>query len=241
MLSRIRAHLNLTTLLALVALVFAMTGAALAVGGHAGGSSRQDATAARGKIGPKGPAGRHGVVGKAGKEGPGGKEGQAGKQGPAGNEGAAGGEGPTGKPGERGPRGQPEFTTTLPAGETETGAWSMSPPANTNIYIPVSFSIPLPEKLDASHVHWLAREESTAECPGTAEKPVARPGNLCVYEYILLGSSTKELPEILDPGSPIVSGAGTAGAGATGAVLFFGQTEFDLGWGTWAVTAPDEE
>jgi hypothetical protein len=243
MLSRIRRQLNLSTGLAFIALVFAMTGAALAVGGHARDSLRHKAAVSTGNAGPRGPAGRVGFLGRAGKEGkegPVGNEGPVGKQGSAGKEGPEGSEGPIGKQGERGPRGQPEFTTTLPSNETETGAWSLSPPAKTNIYIPISFTIPLAERLEASQVHWLGREESSAQCPGSAEKPLALPGNLCVYEYIALGSTSKEPPEILVPGS-LGSGAGTLGAGPNGAVLFFGQTEFDLGWGTWAVTAPEAE
>jgi hypothetical protein len=272
MFSRIRRHVNATTVLAIVALVFAMTGGALAVGGHGGASpagagasaalSSKAAAAvalvakatpaasaakakARGKTGPRGPAGKEG---KPGKEGPAGKEGAAGKEGPAGKEGKEGQEGKEGKEGKEGEKGkagkpgapgQTGFTETLPAEKTETGSWSYSGLKETLFLVPISFAIPLPAPLEEKDVHWVAAGgASTAECPGSAEKPAAKPGNLCVYASFLNGTTSNATPGFIDSSSAIFAG----GAGTAGAVLSFGTAEGAsvAGYGTWAVTAPEE-
>jgi hypothetical protein len=112
MFSAIRKHLNPATLVAVSALVFAMTGGAFAVTGHgSGGGSGAKATAAatppaaaakakpKGKAGPRGPAGPKGATGAAGAQGATGPAGVAGPQGPAGNAGASGTNGEPGAPG----------------------------------------------------------------------------------------------------------------------------------------------
>lgn len=97
MLSALRKHLNPATVLALVALVFAVTGGAFAAnGGGSGGGRGSDsatltASAAKSKPktkagprGPAGPAGKTGATGPAGATGPGGPAGPVGPTGPAG-------------------------------------------------------------------------------------------------------------------------------------------------------------
>lgn len=104
---------------------------------------------------------------------------------------------------------------TLPEGATQTGAWSFATSKTpeegaAEIQVPLSFSIPLAEGLDApnyagacwvaetcaegSEVHFINPEgkeltatfaeglvENPPHCPGSAENPEAESGHLCVY------------------------------------------------------------
>ncbi len=88
MFHRVRKHLTPSMLIALLALVFAVTGGAFAATNGGGKASNkltaQTAKSKRGPRGPAGPAGAPGKEGKAGATGATGKEGAAGKEGPAG-------------------------------------------------------------------------------------------------------------------------------------------------------------
>jgi hypothetical protein len=115
MFHRISKHLTPSTVVAFLALVFAVTGGAFAATGHGGDSGSSPARAAghgsgasdrevlalnakvKGKTGPRGP---RGPVGPAGKNGATGATGPAGTTGPAGPAGPAGGTGPAGTSGE---------------------------------------------------------------------------------------------------------------------------------------------
>jgi Collagen triple helix repeat (20 copies) len=107
MFSTVRRHLNPATVLALLALVFAMTGGALAVNNHGtGGPSKRVSASASGARAGSGPAILAGTAkkskSKAGARGPAGPRGAAG---PAGVAGPAGPTGPTGAAGSQGPAG----------------------------------------------------------------------------------------------------------------------------------------
>jgi hypothetical protein len=170
MFQALRRHVNPTTFIALLALVFALTGGAFAAtsassgSGGAGSSQGLLATAskakAKAKAGPRGPAGPRGATGAAGAIGavgaigPAGATGAAGPAGPvgAGIPGSDGKEGPQGKEGKegpQGPKGTSGFTDTLPSGKTETGTWStVIGPVVSGInagigFRQVSFAIPL--------------------------------------------------------------------------------------------------
>jgi Collagen triple helix repeat (20 copies) len=106
MLKAVRRQFNPATLLALVALVFAMTGGAYAVtgGGKSGshataqaakkkGKSKKSKGGERGPAGPRGPEGKQGPAGPAGPQGPAGAEGKAGANGKDGANGINGGAG----------------------------------------------------------------------------------------------------------------------------------------------------
>ena len=110
-----RRHFNATTIIAIVALVFAMTGGAFAVtskGGSPstatvsgkGGSSSSASIAAKKKkkkkFTPKGARGPRGLRGATGATGPAGPQGLAGPVGPAGKDGTPGANGTNGKDGE---------------------------------------------------------------------------------------------------------------------------------------------
>lgn len=107
--SALRKHINPASILALVALVFAVTGGAYAASG--GGAGKPHATAliakskkktTSGKPGPRGPAGPAGPAGTAGPAGPAGPQGSAGAKGENGANGSNGGEGKKGENGSNG-------------------------------------------------------------------------------------------------------------------------------------------
>jgi hypothetical protein len=118
-------HMTPATVLAFVALVFAITGGAFAATGGSGGNAPAKATAATGRAASltaatakkkkptstRGPAGPRGATGATGPAGPAGATGPGGAQGPAGNNGANGGEGKAGANGEN--------VTTRAASEAE--------------------------------------------------------------------------------------------------------------------------
>ena len=153
--SKLKKHLTPSTFIALIALVFAVTGGAFAAtgGSRGGGGSapakasastgrtasftavaakkKKKATSTRGPAGPKGatgPAGPAGPTGPAGAAGAKGETGAAGSgsQGPQGITGATGATGPAGATGATGPEGVCSTANcVLPAETTEKGAWSV--------------------------------------------------------------------------------------------------------------------
>jgi hypothetical protein len=117
--SKIKKHFTPSTLIAIIALVFAATGGAFAATGGSGNSSHATLTAsaakakakAKTKAGPRGPAGKNGTNGAPGATGP---AGPAGPQGPGGAQGAAGNNGANGEPGAPG-----TSVTSAPASKAE--------------------------------------------------------------------------------------------------------------------------
>ncbi len=255
MFQRVSKHITPATILASVALVFAVTGGAFAASGS-GGNLPAKATApaahaatakkkpgSKGKAGPRGPAGPKGAAGATGATGPAGATGPGGPQGPAGanatngEKGEQGVQGIRGKEGERGETGASAFEP-LPGERTETGLWAINTPS-PSAYVPISFSIPLSGELAAADVHFVTEEEWKKEggktppagcVGGTGASPTAEPGNLCVYVTV---ESPGEFVEFLNPGG-ITNGAGKSGT------LFFlaSATSVSTQAGTWAVTAP---
>ncbi len=112
-LKNMRKHITPSTLIALLALIFALTGGAFAAtgGGSNGGSNTHSLTASaaksksKGAKGPRGARGPAGPAGPAGKNGATGAAGATGAQGPAGAKGETGAAGEQGKEGEEGPKG----------------------------------------------------------------------------------------------------------------------------------------
>lgn len=152
MLSTLRRHMTYANVAATLALVFAMSGGALAASrylitstkqikpnviaslrganGKPGANGANGAQGAAGAQGPAGPAGGKGDTGEKGSEGsqgpqgPQGPKGEQGPQGTAGAQGQQGAKGDTGPQGITGPAGSPWTAGgTLPVGATETGAW----------------------------------------------------------------------------------------------------------------------
>jgi hypothetical protein len=128
---RIRRHLTPAMFVALLALVFAVTGGAFAASGQAGGggapakgtassalaesakSTLAESAKSKGKTGPRGPRGATGAKGATGATGPTGPagatgaKGENGAAGATGPQGAAGPEGKAGKEGKEGEEGTP--------------------------------------------------------------------------------------------------------------------------------------
>jgi hypothetical protein len=148
---------------------------------------------------------------------------------------------------------------TLPSGATETGAWWVA--AYTGGELPkaaISFPIPLKEPLvwsenkvvngvkePENQVHYINAKgnevptggEEIANppaCPGSAEKPEATPGNLCIYAHHAPTEDESGANEgIENPAGGTTSGLGAATSGA-----LLGGTSGGTSSGTWAVTAP---
>jgi hypothetical protein len=250
MFEAMRRHINATTIIAVMALIFAMTGGAFAVTSHGGPNAASIAAKKKGKKGKAkvkvGPAGPRGPEGKQGPAGPAGPQGPAGSQGPQGPQGPVGPQGPQGEkgaPGQKGANGSPWTAGgTLPEGSTETGVWGVAALPGSFFFgelalEPISFTIPLKEGLSVGTVHILAPgEEGTGKGSGCPEKsnvksPQAEPGNVCIFQTTALNvkSITAESLETGQEGA----------AGTTGTMLHIfpeNAKESVAAYGTWAVT-----
>lgn len=254
MFSFMRKRLTYANVAVTFALVFAMSGGAYAANkilitstkqikpsvlkqltGKPGANGAPGATGPQGPVGPQGPAGANGKDGATGMPGEPGKEGTNGKNGINGK---------NGEPGPEGKEGQPWTAGgTLPSGKTETGAWgSFGPvtlPNNGTLEeekqetraADISFTLPVEPAVTAE----FAGAGATTNCPGTPEKPEAKPGFLCVY---LTRTTSMDQPSVLflAAGKPVAGEASSAGA-----ILRF-KVASETGvttesWGTWAVTA----
>jgi hypothetical protein len=250
--SAIRKRVTPATVIATIALVFAMSGGAYAAGKYLITSTKQISPkvlkSLTGKTGPAGKAGTNGAPGANGAQGPAGATGPTGHAGASGETGAAGpagAAGASGKEGKAGREGSPWTAGgTLPSGKTETGVWTTQNGQEGTVQI--SFSIPLAEPLKwgegapgepEDQVHYInpsgnevptihVEVASHPDCPGTVAKPEAVPGHLCIYAGTAHNESESAWNEtIVNPAS------GKPGAATAGAVLIA------AGRGTWAVTA----
>jgi hypothetical protein len=209
MLNAIRRNLSPPTAIAVVALVFAMSGGAIAANHYAAGSA--EASKHGGKRGPRGPRG---------KQGPRGLQGPKGDVGPRGPAGPQGLKGDTGDPWTAG--------GFLPSGASVGGTWvaGVGPeiaagkgPAVASI----SFGLPL--KAPPTIVIVKKGEEGkehAVECPGSVFFPKAAKGILCLY-------TAEETPSLeLKSATP----------SPFGAILTYLGTPSTGNVGVWAVTAP---
>jgi hypothetical protein len=194
MMQAIRRHVNATTVIAALALVFAMSGGAYA--------AKKFLITSTGQISPKvlkslkGASGAKGANGAAGAQGPAGPTGPAGTPGAQGAQGPAGANGTDGKEGKQGTAGTTGFTDTLPSGKTETGTWSARQETEeVGTVDAISFAIPLADGLEKSQVHVDTLNEPNFEeaCPGSAEAPKATKGNLCIYTGVKIGLEVLEV------------------------------------------------
>jgi len=246
MFSLLRNRFGIPGVISVIALVFAMAGGAFAANNLQSGGSKATASA-KGKQGPRGKPGK---TGKTGPQGPAGAKGDTGAQGAPGAKGDTGAQGAPGAPGAKGDTGAPGqtgFTETLPSGETETGAWSafVEGASGGAAAAALSFSIPLEQPLDATHVvknplGYDGEDEVGPEhekCPGKAANPRAQAGYLCVYtgNAFIAEFGTGGVESISDPGA---SASEQPGAATSGAVLIVSSTKLASIAGTWAVTAP---
>ena len=160
MLTRVQNRLGTTGLIvAIVALVVALTGTAFAAVGLNGKQKAE--------------------VKKIAKQFAG-KPGQAGPQGAQGSKGDKGEQGPEGKQGPEGPPGPTE--TVLPPGGTQTGIWSYNQIGLSVIWLNISFPLRVVPDLTAGNLEYLEpNAPATANCPGNASEPKAAPGHICMY------------------------------------------------------------
>lgn len=256
MFSRLREHFGAAGLVvAVVALVVALTGTALAAKYIITKSSQIKPSVLKelkGKQGPKGDtgaAGASGAKGDAGATGPAGNPGGSGATGATGSTGAGttGATGPTGKgttgptgAGATGPTGN--IGDTLTSGKTETGTWTMPatevPPSSSVI----SFPIPLSASLLGSQMKYIPSAGSVpTECENTehagtasAANPEATKGFLCIFDAI--GELEGNAPLALSPATG-AGGIETAGTVLVALAKVVGGFAGYAG-GTWAVTAP---
>jgi hypothetical protein len=261
MFSMIRRRFTFANVVMTLALVFAMAGGAYAAKKYVITSTKQISPkvlkALQGKTGSAGPAGVNGALGK---EGAPGKEGAAGKEGSPGEPGKAGesviskevktSEALCEKRGGtsltvagktenvcNGKEGSPWTASgTLPKGKTETGAWSYTITQGGLLLAPISFPISLAAELGENEVHYVPSTGNGTTCPGSTEKPLAEPGNLCVYKWT--NSTLESEPEIFPDNAYFLAAGGHPGAGMSGAVIAFiaPPESKGLGWGSWAVT-----
>jgi hypothetical protein len=151
-----RKRFTYANVAATLALVFAMSGGALAAHHYLINSTKQ--------ISPK-------VLKKL-----------KGATGPAG---APGAPGTPGTKGEKGDKGDPgPLVATLPSGATERGAYGMAGTVTKGAsYIPgTETSYPIPLSFTPTTNVIFEGSPPTAKCPGTVENPTATAGNLCIYE-----------------------------------------------------------
>jgi hypothetical protein len=213
MFSRMRKHFTYVNVAMTLALVFVMTGGALAANhylitstkqispkvlaalkGKTGGAGSQGSQGAQG---PQGPAGSKGETGPGGKEGTAGKNGEKGEKGtsgttgPAGTTGSAGATGPkgtTGSTGTTGPEGSPwAVGNKLPSGATETGTWADhgSKTNGEQVDVAISFTLRVENaNNEAPQGEFLYAGQTGAHCKGTAAAPTAPSGYLCIYDAL---------------------------------------------------------
>lgn len=261
-------------IVAIAALVLATTGAAFAAGALTGKQKKEVEKIAKkfagkpgaaGAAGPVGPAGPKGDTGAKGDKGDTGSQGNPGTPGAAGKgvvltaeaKGANCAEGGTKVEVEgnaaskkyvcNGVNGTSGFTETLPPGKTETGAWSISVPAQTSFFEAtesISFPIPMPapgkaiffsgqeveeEEFGSTGCHW--------EIFNPASLPEAPPGTLCVFAQPPTEIASD--PAITAPGEPLeVTNFGVSGANLVFTKVETAQPEQIRANGAWAVTAP---
>ena len=232
---RTRIHLTPSTVIATLALIFAMTGGAYAASKYLITSTKQispkvlkSLKGANGKNGTAGPAGPAGAAGA-------GTAGAAGPQGPAGPAGAKGETGTAGTNGTNGATGSPWTASgTLPSEKTEEGMWAFGISKEQEAgFAPISFVIPLASAPAIHYINAIGKEINSAleevtpspECPGSFLIPKAEPGNLCVYTESEEGGAKffKFASNVQAPGA--VMGFLNSGADAANAR------------GSWAVTA----
>ncbi len=261
MLSAIGRRMRVTpaTVIAGLALVFAMAGGAYAAKKYLITSTKQISPSvlkqlqgkagAAGAAGTPGVAGAQGPAGPAGPAGPGGAKGEAGPGGAKGEKGATGAAGAKGATGATGASGATGFTERLPSGKTETGTWNValystvfaSPSAEASI----SFPIPLAsgggeeEAWVFTAAQTANKEFSSSGCSGSVEDPTAPKGTLCVYTAKEALVAATNFPGALTPEGGF--GFGKTGAVINGATLSptaeHPSAKLEA-QGTWAVTAP---
>jgi hypothetical protein len=244
-------------IIAVIALIAALGGTAIASGGLSGAEKKlikKEAEKAAKKFAKAGPQGAPGAPGAKGANGTNGTNGTNGKEGPAGKSvevlpGAAG----CGTPGGSTVQveGEPGTAQEICNGAEGSVGGGVLPPEQTEIgiitgenasanAIQVSFPLPLPAPLDSAHVKIINVGDTVpAECAGgTVENPKAAPGYLCAYNSAISEiAATEEPAKITTVTNPLTF---SNGAARMGAIVGTKATEaHDFIGATYAVTAPE--
>lgn len=241
-------------IVAVVALIAALSGTALAASGALTGKQKKEVekiakkfqgTGPAGAVGPagaQGPAGTPGSNGTNGSDGAKGATGATGVTGPKGATGATGVTGPSGPTGATGPTGG-FGGQVLAKGVTETGLWSFSTSGGsaTEAWTQISFPQEIGGNPFSYEVHFVAAEtEGTDEVCGSGSggaggnmnAPKAPQGVLCIFEFPPVTNATFK--------AGTWNSEGTFGVpNRTGAILKYDITapaSPALGAGTWAIT-----
>ena len=243
---RRRMHITPSTMIATLALVFAMSGGAYAASKYIITSTKQispkvlkSLKGAKGATGAAGAAGAAGAQGAQGLKGETGAAGSAGVKGEKGEKGDQGIQGTQGEKGEEGTFGK----EPLQKGAKETGAWGAASGSAAGVVVTaVSFPTPLAAPLADTQVHYVTYAEwhggtAPLECPGSAENPEALEGNLCVYTSQFGELNVTGSPEVFVPGEGSAQLGGKKGAGTQGFAVLALTSGAGFASGTWAVTA----
>jgi hypothetical protein len=210
--SLLRRHLTYANVAATLALLFAMSGGALAASHYLINSTRQiNPKVLRRLKGKRGPAGIPGIS----------------IQGPSG----VSIKGQRGEPGHEGPAGLSALST-LPSGRSESGVYGIAP-ANTaksgSLKQSITFALALPAVIAPANIEYTASATPTKNCtgPGHAER-----GFLCLYSG---GATGVEAPVVFEA----EDGLSTKGTGRVGFILEWAITaENSSDVGSYTVTAP---
>ena len=155
-----------------------------------------------------------------------------GKRGASGARGVTGPQGTSGKEGQQGPAGP--FPATLPTGQTLTGVYNLegtnsAGPGHSYAGGMISFQFRLAA---APIVHFIpAKGAPLTQCPGSVQNPQAQSGNLCIYED---ESKEAEGVSVFNPSELEKEGASPFGAALSLKSTKVSGGFYSLG--TWAVT-----
>jgi Collagen triple helix repeat (20 copies) len=231
MLSKLQNRLGTAGLIvAVVALVAALTGGAYAASGGLSGKEKTEVKAIAKQF-----AGKKGAKGAKGDPGAPGAVGAVGAAGPQGAPGAAGA---AGKEGKEGPEGQPWVPdNVLPSEATLTGTWGIPQNAPEGKYnAQISFPIPLEE---APEVVFVPEGKYTEPgCPGEVGGiPTADAGFLCVYGDVFQETTNEGF--YYGVRAPVEGefGSYASGANNVGTNFKINCAGFCFAMGSWAVTA----
>jgi hypothetical protein len=182
-----RKRITYANVAATLALVFSMSGGALAAKHYLVNSTKQISPTVLKKL--KGATGKTGATGTAGTPGAPGAKGETGKEGPAG-----------------------PYPTVLGSKQTENGVWGggyTAVKSGDGYRVTASFPIPLGAAVPLAHVVYVSGTSAT-HCPGMGQ---AEAGFLCLYQGYIENGNTPLSGNIFDPesGEGLSDSAGSRG------------------------------